>query len=338
MTELATLLSDAELELLLRTASSVAHGAAIALAGPDGTVVAGAAVSGDRSLPLRLDGSTIGHLLHDDAVPPELAELVRTSLEMVVRGARHHASLARAASEVAIGRDIQRSLLPHRFPEVEGWRFAADYEPAREVGGDLYDVFQVRGDEDEVALLIADVTGKGVPAALLMADVKALLHAAADNADEPGDALARVNRILALERRSTLFVTAALAIVDPGSGDLRLASAGHEPPLLIRPDGSVEPVSAVGPILGAFADASYELGSSRVAAGEALLLYTDGITDTRDQSGRFYGEARLLQLLAGLGGATADDVRRAVLDDVRAFRGIADSFDDLTILVAERLP
>jgi phosphoserine phosphatase RsbU/P len=336
MTELATLVGDEQLEGLLRTASTVAHGARIALAGPDGLVVAGEPATGDKSLPLRLEGSTIGHVLYDEAVPAELAELIRTALEMVVQGARHHAAQARAASEVAIGRDIQRSLLPRRFPEVAGWRFAADYEPAREVGGDLYDVFQVRGDEDDVALLIADVTGKGVPAALLMADVKALLHAAADNADEPDDALGRVNRILTVERRSTLFVTAALAIVDPGSGNLRLASAGHEPPLLVRADGSVEPVEANGPLLGAFAGASYELREWRVSPGETLVLYTDGITDTRDESGAFYGEARLRALLTALGGLSADDVRRAVLDDVRAFRGAADVYDDITILVAGR--
>jgi sigma-B regulation protein RsbU (phosphoserine phosphatase) len=166
--------------------------------------------------------------------------------------------------------------------------------------------------------------------------VKALLHAAADNADDPADALARVNRILAVERRTTLFVTAALAVVDPTSGDLRLASAGHEPPLLVKADGSVESLTASGPILGAFAGAPYEMEGCQVSPGECLVLYTDGITDTRNEGGAFYGEARLLGLLAGLGGASAGELRSAVLDDVRAFRGAADTFDDVTILVAQR--
>jgi len=336
VTELAALVDDEALEVLLGAASALAAGAPIALADADGHFVAGTPVSSGRSLPVRLDERTIGLVLYDKTVPEDLAGLVRTSLEMAIRGARHHASRVRAASELAIGRDIQRSLLPRRFPDVAGWRFSAEYEPAREVGGDLYDVFRLRGEREDVALLIADVTGKGVPAALLMADTKALLHAAADNADEPADALARVNRILTLERRSSLFVTAALAAVDADSGAVRLASAGHEPPLVIRADGRVEPMEASGPILGAFADASYQVEDFRVEAGETLVLYTDGITDTRDVAGAFYGERRLLALLAGLAGASADHVRRAVVDDVRTFRGEAQVFDDLTILVAHR--
>jgi serine phosphatase RsbU (regulator of sigma subunit) len=105
---------------------------------------------------------------------------------------------------------------------------------------------------------------------------------------------------------------------------------------VIRADGRVEPIEASGPILGAFADASYQVEDFRVEAGETLVLYTDGITDTRDIAGAFYGESRLLALLAGLAGATADHVRRAVVDDVRSFRGEAQVFDDLTILVAQR--
>jgi phosphoserine phosphatase RsbU/P len=340
VTELAALVDDRALDVLLRTASAIADGGSIALADAEGRLLAGASAPGDTpgglSLPVRLDDRTIGHVVYDKSVPQDLAVLVGTAVELAMHGARQHASRELAANELAIGRDIQRSLLPRRFPEVTGWRFSADYEPAREVGGDLYDVFRIRGERDDVALLIADVTGKGVPAALLMADTKALLHAAADNADDPADALARVNRILAVERRSSLFVTAALAALDGDSGRVQLASAGHEPPLVIRADGTVQPIEARGVILGAFAEATYQLEPSRVEPGEVIVLYTDGITDTRDATGAFYGERRLLALLSSLAGASADDVRRAVVDDVRTFRGEADVFDDLTILVAQR--
>ena len=193
----------------------MAHDLPIGLVDTEGRLLAGSPVpAGALALPVHLHDAIVGHVEYDAAVPRDVVALVCTSLELAIRGARHHASEERAANELAIGRDIQRSLLPRHFPEVEGWRFAADYEPAREVGGDLYDVFRIRGDREDVALLIADVTGKGVPAALLMADTKALLHAAADNADDPADALGRVNRILAVERRSSLFVTAALAAID----------------------------------------------------------------------------------------------------------------------------
>lgn len=337
--ELTALAADRGLEVLLATASAVAHDLPIALVDNAGRLLAGSPVpDGALALPVHLHEAIVGHVRYDAAVPADVALLVCTSLELAIRGARHHASVERAANELEIGRDIQRSLLPRRFPEVAGWRFAADYEPAREVGGDLYDVFRIRGDRADVALLIADVTGKGVPAALLMADTKALLHAAADNADDPADALGRVNRILAVERRSSLFVTAALAAVDAETGDVRLASAGHEPPLVVRADGTLDAIVARGAILGAFAGATYEPGSCRLEAGEVVVLYTDGITDTRDAAGVFYGEARLRRVLGGLAGASADEVCRAVVDDVGTFRGEADLFDDLTLLVAQREP
>jgi sigma-B regulation protein RsbU (phosphoserine phosphatase) len=336
VTGLGALLGEPGLEALLSAAMAVAHGGRIAVADPDGAVLAGVSAPDARSLPVRLDDRAVGQVLFAADVPESLAALVRTSIELLLRGSRDQVARARALQELAIGRDIQRSLLPRSFPEVAGWRFAAEYEPAREVSGDLYDVFRVRGEGSVVALLVADVTGKGVPAALLMADAKALLHAATDNADDPAEALVRVNRILTLERRSSLFVTAALAAVDTDTGAVRLAGAGHEPPLLVGTAGTVRPVVADGPILGAFADARFELTEDRVEAGESVVLYTDGITDTRNASGAFYGEPRLRALLAGLGGAPPEDVRRAVLDDVRAFRGAAEVFDDLTILVAQR--
>jgi len=273
----------------------------------------------------------------DASTPPAVAGLVHAALELAIAGSRDDVTQARAGQELAIGRQIQRSLLPRSFPEVPGWRFAAEYEPAREVGGDLYDVYRLGGDSaDVVVLLIADVTGKGVPAALLMADTKALLRAAADHAPGPADALARVNRILALERRSSLFVTAALAEVDVWTGGVRLASAGHESPLVVRTDGRVETISASGFILGAVGDAGYEEGSGSIGPGEAMLLYTDGVTEARNPQGAFYGDTRLRALLGGLAGSAADDVRRAVVEDVGEFRAGADAHDDLTILVAER--
>jgi sigma-B regulation protein RsbU (phosphoserine phosphatase) len=337
VTELDALLADPTLGRLIDLASAAAGGVPIALTDTEGRLLAGSPVAaGGEALPVLVDGNTIGHVVCDVTTPTGLAAFVGASLEVAITGARDHATRAREAQELEIGRQIQLSLLPRRFPEVPGWRFAADYEPAREVGGDLYDVFRPRAGGDGVVLLIADVTGKGVPAALLMANTKALLHAAADNADGPADALARVNRILAVERRTVRFVSAALVEVDARSGDVRLASAGHEPPLVIHADGLVEAMEASGPILGAFAEVTHEPGRFQVRPGESVVLYTDGITDARNPDGAFYGEPRLREVLSGLAGASADDVRRAVVDDVRAFRAGADAYDDLTILVAQR--
>jgi len=336
--KLDALIADPTLGSLLDLASAAAGGAAIAVTDANGHLLAGGPLgAGGQSLPVCVDDEAIGHVVCDASTPPDVAALVRAALEFAITGSRDHVTQARAAQELAIGRQIQRSLLPRRFPEVPGWRFAAEYEPAREVGGDLYDVFRLGGDSDDVVVvLIADVTGKGVPAALRMADTKALLRAAADHAPGPADALVRVNRILALERRSSLFVTAALAEIDVRTGGVRLASAGHESPLVVRTDGRVETISASGFILGAFGDAGYEEGSGLIGAGETVLFYTDGVTEARNPQGAFYGEARLRALLGGFASATADEVRRVVVEDVGEFRAEADAHDDLTILVAER--
>jgi len=274
----------------------------------------------------------------DETVPPELLALVARALELALAGARDHADRARVGHELAIGRRIQLALLPRRFPAVDGWTFAADYEPAREVGGDLFDAFPLRGRADRFGLLIADVTGKGIPAALLMADVRALLHAATDNADGPADALGRVNAILVRERVTSLFVSAALLVVDSATGSVRYASAGHEPPLVTRCAGGIEGLVAPGPILGAFGDAVFEERAARLEPGDAVVLYTDGVTEARDERRRFYGEERLLECLESACGRPAGEIVRAITDGVRAFRGGADPFDDLTLLVVERRP
>jgi len=338
LTTLGELVDPAAIAGLLALASAAADGAPIGLYDLDGRLVAGADVPGGRTQAIAFEDHTLGTLTAEAGASSELLALVAGALELVLIGASEHAGRARVAQELAIGRRIQLALLPRHFPDVAGWRFAADYEAAREIGGDLFDTFPLRGRTDQIGLLIADVTGKGIPAALLMADVRALLHAATDNADGPADALARVNRILVAERPTSLFVTAALLVLDAQTGRLRLASAGHEPPLVVRRAGPIERLEATGPILGAFGDASFEERNAELEPGDALVLYTDGVTDARDRNGVFYGDERLFATLAASAGMAAEAILRSVIDDVRAFRGDADPFDDLTLLVTERLP
>jgi sigma-B regulation protein RsbU (phosphoserine phosphatase) len=324
----------------LALASAAAGGASLAIVGPDGRILAGSMTNEEvpASFEILLDGRRAGTIVASTGVPGGLLAVLARSVELILIGARDEAERARVGHELAIGRRIQRSLLPRSFPEVEGWRFAAHYEPAREIGGDLYDVFRLRGDGRQIGMLIADVTGKGIPAALLMADVRALLHAAADNADGPADALWRVNRILVDERATSLFVTAVLLAVDVDSGVVSYASAGHEAPLVARAAGGIERLDAAGPILGAFGDATFAEETSVIEAGDAVLLYTDGLTETRDADRGFYGEEPVLATLGAVCGRSAEAIRDSLVENVHAFRGEAEAFDDLTLLVVERLP
>jgi serine phosphatase RsbU (regulator of sigma subunit) len=338
MTSFADALDVAAVAELLSMASAIAGGQAIALVDLEGRVLAGPDPRGDgtRSRPINGEAGTVALVVGTRAVQPELLELVGRGFELLIESVERRASLARVAHEMAVGRQIQMALVPRRFPDIDGWSMAAAYEPALEVGGDLYDAFRVRGEPGQLGLIVADVTGKGIPAALLMADVRAVLHAATDSSRGPADALGRVNRILVDERATALMVTAVLLVLDTASGVVRYSGAGHEPALVARAAGGIEPFEACGVILGLSGRSEYLEQETRLLPGDALVLYTDGITDARDGDRRFYGEERLRDVVLGACGRTADEIARAITDDVHAFRGDAEPFDDLTLLVVER--
>ena len=172
--------------------------------------------------------------------------------------------------ELAIGRRIQLSLMPRRFPDIAGWEIASAYEPAREVGGDFYDVFRLRDRGACIGLVVADVTGKGIPAAILMADSRGLIHAAADHSDDPADTLTRVNRILVTERASGLFVTVAHGVLDPATGRLVLASAGHDPIHILRTDGRLEILEPPGRLSAWWRTSAWPRSRSTLGPGRRL--------------------------------------------------------------------
>ena len=240
--------------------------------------------------------------------------------------------------ELAIGRRIQLSLMPRRFPEVPGWQIAAAYEPAREVGGDFYDVFRVRDRPDELGLVVADVTGKGIPSAILMADARALIHAAADHGDGPVASLSRVNRILIAERSSGLFVTVGHAILDVATGRLVLGRAGHDPIHVLRANGDLETLEPPGRMIGFADDVGLVALETTLEPGDAFVGHTDGVTEARSPEGGFYGEDRFEALLRSLAGADATTIVDTVVADVTGFRGEADPSDDLTLLVVRHDP
>jgi serine phosphatase RsbU (regulator of sigma subunit) len=243
----------------------------------------------------------------------------------------------RLDEELAVGRRIQRALMPRSFPTIDGWEFGAAYEAAREVGGDFFDVFRLGQARDRIGLVMADVTGKGMPAALLMADARGLVRAAADHSTGPSDTLERVNRVLVAERRTSLFLTAFHAVLDPSDGSLRYASGGHEPPLIVSADGrSVRCLETAGPLLGAFPIVDAPEAADALAPGESLVLYTDGVTEARDPDRNFYGEDRFRDLLRRMAGSSAGEVVDAIVADVDRFDAGAERADDLTVLVVRR--
>jgi hypothetical protein len=253
------------------------------------------------------------------------------------------AAARRIEQELAHGRRLQRSFVSLVAPDVPGYELASHYEAAREVGGDFFDLFRMRRRGRPLSVVIADVSGKGIAAALLMAFSRPLLHAAIDNTTGPAEALERTNQILVQERRSSLFITALCASLSLPTGRLRLANAGHEPPLIIPGDGSpVLPVAVEGPLLGAFGSLGLFEAEVELGGGDVILFYTDGVTDARSATGERFEEGRLLAAIEAARGGAADghggaagiveSIRTAVTD----FQAGMAPADDITIVAIGR--
>ena len=242
------------------------------------------------------------------------------------------------ASELAQARLAQRSFVSLRAPVVPGYDLASHYEAAREIGGDFFELFQVQRPSQPVGVVIADVTGKGIGAGMLMAFARPVIHAAMDHAPGPVDALERTNRILIDEIRSGLFITAIAGVLDVPTGRLRMANAGHEPPLIVPGDGSpIDAIEGGGVLLGAFRSVGAPELDIRLGPGDTLVLYTDGVTDAIGPSRERFGEPRLLATLEAARRGSAHDIVAALRDAVAEFRGGVAPVDDITIVVIGRL-
>lgn len=243
------------------------------------------------------------------------------------------AAKERIESELRIAHDIQMSILPKifpPFPDHKEFDIFATLKPAREVGGDLYDFFFI--DEHHFCFLIGDVSGKGVPAAFLMAVTKTLLKVIAEQDLMPGEILEKANNDLAEDNESCMFVTLFLAILDIRNGNVAYGSAGHNPPVLLSNDRAVflEPLNE--PIAGAMPDMIYSTRHMTLAPGETLFLYTDGVTEAMTLEQELYSDQRLLRFLNNSTGDHPGDMIQAVTQSITEFAGKAEQSDDITML------
>lgn len=243
----------------------------------------------------------------------------------------------RLEQELRIGREIQMSLIPSACPALPGWAFAAAYQPAREVGGDFYDFVFMPDDPGTMQLVIADVTGKGVPAALFMASSRTTMRAESFGGNGPAETLRQANYVIALDTQYPLFLTALCARLQAGSGSLTFANGGHERPLWLRAGrGDVKTLMSHDPLLGFMEDARYEEHAIEVETGDYLVFFTDGVTEARDDQGAFYGDERLLALVQSQDWTSAEQLLNAILASVANFSGDSPQADDLTLLVVQR--
>ena len=240
----------------------------------------------------------------------------------------------RIAQELEVARLIQQNFLPKMLPTLPGWQVRAHYRPAREVGGDFYDFVSLP--DGQLAILIGDVTDKGIPAALVMAATRSLLRASALRLLAPGDVLQRVNELICPETPPNMFVTCFYAVLDPTSGRVRYANAGHDPPYLRR-DGEVIELRARGMPLGLMTDMSYEEKETCIRAGDDIVIYSDGLVEAHDSGREMFGFPRLKALIATHGGGpTLIEHIMHQLDHFASSSGQQE--DDVTLVTLTREP
>lgn len=254
--------------------------------------------------------------------------LERAHLYDAVKDQRDHLE-----RELQVAHDVQASLLPAELPDIPGFRLAADWRSAREVAGDFYDIFRLH--DGRWGIVIGDVSDKGAPAALYMAMARALIRTSALRHHSPANTLMQVNETIYAQSTYTMFVTLVYAVLDPETGVLSYTNAGHNPPIIRRASGRIEQLARTGRVVGAFEKLHLTEDSITLERGDALVLYTDGVTDALNPGGQDYGMDRLVTA-ATSAPAAAPELLDSLRADLALFTQGAPQPDDITYFVVTR--
>jgi len=283
---------------------------------------------------LNLESSTLDAFSEADV---EFLEFFAVAAAISIEKAVLHREMLekhRIEQQLRIAKEVQSALLPSADPGLAGYDIAGTNVPSSEIGGDYFDYLPQP--DGRLGVAIADVSGKGVPAALIMATFRAALRAQRVK-DTPLDAIAaRLNRILLDSMDTSRFVTAFYGLLEPLSGEFGFANCGHNPGLLLRRGGGRDMLPSGGPALGMWRDASFTPGSASVRPGDTLVLYTDGVVEVTNPSGDMFGVDRLEEVIRRRSGDSSRDLVRAVVDTTRTFSGRPGYEDDFTLVIIRR--
>jgi len=239
----------------------------------------------------------------------------------------------RLDAELRIAAQIQSQLLPSDLPSVDGYEIAAFNRACTEVGGDYYDVFAA---DSRIVIAVADVAGKGIGAAMLMSNLQAALRIRSDTSKDVGEVLQSLNADLINRVGEGRFITCFLMSLDPRSNECIYSNAGHNPPVLLRPDGKIENLKVGGLPLGIVSETPYECGSTALEPGGIILLYSDGVTECLNNNDDLFGEERLIETLQQSASQSAHDITRAILATLDEFRQDRPFSDDVTLVAVKR--
>jgi len=297
--------------------------------------------------PLSVKGEVLGVLIAKDRSSStafrerrlEIISGVAQQIAMAIQNERLKEEMVereRMDREFQLAREIQQTFLPSYMPRYSGWELDARWQTARTVGGDFYDIFRV-GDQ-KIGLVIADVSDKGMPAALYMTVTRTLIRSDARNTLSPAELLGRVNNMLVVDAQNGMYVTAIYAILDLESGVLTYANAGHNQPLLMNGDnGKVKRLEKGGMAMAVLEDNQYREHQLIIKPGDALIFYTDGVTEQFSPDGEMFGEDRLLGVLESLNGQSIQTLFDNLQRILTEFRGGDSPSDDVTLLALRRL-
>jgi sigma-B regulation protein RsbU (phosphoserine phosphatase) len=296
-------------------------------------------------VPLRLKGKMIGVLSVFNKRTAEafsdsdqrLLTIIGAQSAQVIENARlyeEEKALQLMQQELQMAHEIQRNLLPKSTPAAPGYELAGHSVAARNVGGDYFDLIPTDGG---VALCLGDVSGKGMPAAMLMANVQATVRAQTLLGPSPGACLGRSNRLLHDSTDSDKFVTLFYGLLDAGRHRLNYSNGGHNPPWLVSTDGTLRTLSAGGPVLGVLPEARYEEATVDVQPGDLLLIYSDGFPEAMNSNLEEFGEERFCELVVQHRRAPAEKLIETLYAAVREFCGDEPQSDDMTVVAARRL-
>ena len=253
---------------------------------------------------------------------------------------KEHTQLESLKGDLAIASEIQQAILPRVFPPFPDIAskidIAASMTPAKDVGGDFYDLFRI--DDNRVGFVIADVSGKGIPAAIFMAVSRTLIRATGIRGGSPADCITYSNKLLAQDSVDCMFVTVFYGIVDVSTGAVTYCNAGHNPPYILTRKGEITPLPmSTDPMAGAIDGISYHEGTLQLESGDALVMFTDGVTEAMNTANEEFGEQRLEDTLEDVAMHNCQQMVDAIKADVAAFAGEAEQSDDITVLALKRL-
>jgi sigma-B regulation protein RsbU (phosphoserine phosphatase) len=271
----------------------------------------------------------------------DLLTAIASSAAIAIENARLYqvaVERGRLERELQMARETQASLLPRETPQVPGWEFAARWRPARQVAGDYYDFIPL--DEGKLGLVIADVSDKGMPAALFMAMTRSTIRASVGRAPSPAEGIALANRLICADAAGGMFVTLFYALLGPATGEMTYVNAGHNPPLLrkgsVGEQGTLTELTRTGMALGVLEDASFEQRTIQIDPGDSVFLYTDGVTDAIGADGQEFGTDRMLRVLDKARHMAAAQMLDALEQALHGYIGETSRADDVTIVAVSR--